>query len=203
LWPSRKGAVAVENHSTHCGLHTTMNKLASEMAEQAPGGRTGCAPPCGGLIRGVSARPISNREAPMDCCGRFSTRKSVRYSSPCTRKLRSAGRLKRWSQLLACLVPPSHCASKEAVGKTPLEYLTTWRMQKAATSLLDGNKKLIDVATSVRLQLRPRVQQSFQTSRAHGAQAISQKVFGVATQPGAVWCLHGHGFRGYPGIGLD
>ena len=38
---------------------------------------------------------------------------------------------------------------KEMVRKTPLEYLTTWRMQKAATSLHDGNKKLIDVATTV------------------------------------------------------
>jgi AraC-like DNA-binding protein len=35
------------------------------------------------------------------------------------------------------------------VGETPLEYLTNWRMQKAATLLQKGDKKLIDVARSV------------------------------------------------------
>ena len=38
---------------------------------------------------------------------------------------------------------------KEMVGETPLEYLTTWRMQKAAALLQKGDKKLIDVARSV------------------------------------------------------
>jgi AraC-like DNA-binding protein len=38
---------------------------------------------------------------------------------------------------------------KEMVGETPLEYLTTWRMQKAASLLRKGDKKLIDVARSV------------------------------------------------------
>lgn len=38
---------------------------------------------------------------------------------------------------------------KEMVGETPLEYLTTWRMQKAASLLRNGDKKLIDVARSV------------------------------------------------------
>lgn len=38
---------------------------------------------------------------------------------------------------------------KEMVGETPLEYLTTWRMQKAASLLRKGDQKLIDVARSV------------------------------------------------------
>lgn len=35
---------------------------------------------------------------------------------------------------------------KEMVGETPLEYLTTWRMQKAASLLRKGDQKLIDVS---------------------------------------------------------
>jgi AraC-like DNA-binding protein len=38
---------------------------------------------------------------------------------------------------------------KELVGETPLEYLTSWRMQKAAALLQKGDRKLIDVASSV------------------------------------------------------
>jgi AraC-like DNA-binding protein len=38
---------------------------------------------------------------------------------------------------------------KGLVGETPLEYLTAWRMRKAAVLLQKGDKKLIDVARSV------------------------------------------------------
>jgi AraC-like DNA-binding protein len=38
---------------------------------------------------------------------------------------------------------------KEMVGETPLEYLTSWRMQKAAALLQKGDMKLMDVARSV------------------------------------------------------
>jgi len=35
------------------------------------------------------------------------------------------------------------------VGETPLGYLTTWRMQKAATLLQKSDNKVVDVARSV------------------------------------------------------
>jgi AraC-like DNA-binding protein len=38
---------------------------------------------------------------------------------------------------------------KEMVGETPFEYLTSWRMQKAAALLQKTDKKVIDVARSV------------------------------------------------------
>lgn len=38
---------------------------------------------------------------------------------------------------------------KELVGETPLEYLTRWRVHKAARLLWEGDKKLIEVANSV------------------------------------------------------
>lgn len=38
---------------------------------------------------------------------------------------------------------------KGLVGETPLEYLTSWRMQKATALLQDGDKKLFEVAKSV------------------------------------------------------
>lgn len=38
---------------------------------------------------------------------------------------------------------------KDLVGETPLEYLTSWRMQKATGLLQKGDKKLFEVAKSV------------------------------------------------------
>jgi transcriptional regulator GlxA family with amidase domain len=38
---------------------------------------------------------------------------------------------------------------KHLVGETPLEYLTSWRMQKATRLLQKGDKKLFEVAKSV------------------------------------------------------
>jgi AraC-like DNA-binding protein len=38
---------------------------------------------------------------------------------------------------------------KEIVGETPLEYLTRWRIYKAALLLREGRKKLIEVANAV------------------------------------------------------
>ena len=38
---------------------------------------------------------------------------------------------------------------KDLVGETPVEYLTSWRMQKAAALLQKDDRKLIDVARSV------------------------------------------------------
>jgi len=38
---------------------------------------------------------------------------------------------------------------KELVGETPLEYLTNWRMHKAAALLRKGDRKLFDVAKAV------------------------------------------------------
>ena len=38
---------------------------------------------------------------------------------------------------------------KELVGETPLEYLTSWRMQKATGLLQKGDKKLFEVAKAV------------------------------------------------------
>jgi transcriptional regulator GlxA family with amidase domain len=48
---------------------------------------------------------------------------------------------------------------KELVGETPLEYLTSWRMQKAAALLQKGGRTLIDVARAVGLRLLRCVQQ--------------------------------------------
>jgi transcriptional regulator GlxA family with amidase domain len=35
---------------------------------------------------------------------------------------------------------------KERVGETPFEYLTNWRMQKAAALFQKSDRKLVDVA---------------------------------------------------------
>jgi len=38
---------------------------------------------------------------------------------------------------------------RDLVGETPLEYLTSWRIQKATGLLQKGDKKLFEVAKSV------------------------------------------------------
>jgi AraC-like DNA-binding protein len=38
---------------------------------------------------------------------------------------------------------------KDLVGETPLEYLTSWRMQKATSLLQKGDNKLFEVAKAV------------------------------------------------------
>jgi AraC-like DNA-binding protein len=60
-----------------------------------------------------------------------------------------SGLSKRWLRRVECLVPVLHCVFKELVGETPLEYLTSWSMQKAAALLQKGDRKLIDVARSL------------------------------------------------------
>jgi AraC-like DNA-binding protein len=47
------------------------------------------------------------------------------------------------------LVPVCALRFEEMIGQTPVDYLTTWRTQKAATLLQESDNKLVDVARSV------------------------------------------------------
>jgi AraC-like DNA-binding protein len=59
---------------------------------------------------------------------------------------------------------------KGLVGETPLEYLTSWRMQKATALLQKGDKKLFEVAKSVGYDSDAAFSKAF------------KRVFGVATR---------------------
>jgi AraC-like DNA-binding protein len=131
-------------------LHTTLNMLASEMADMAPGSDL-----------------VVNRLA--DLLFIHSIRAYIRSrSETCKNGLLRAifdpqigSALKsmhervehRWTvESLAASSGMSRSAFavrfKDLVGETPLEYLTGWRMQKATGLLQKGDKKVFEVTKS-------------------------------------------------------
>jgi AraC-like DNA-binding protein len=131
-------------------LHTTMQALASEMAEQAPGS---------GIVASrlaevlfiqilrayIASEPERNRgwlRAVFDPqIGTALTAFHNRVGAPWTvESLSEAAGVSRSAFAVRF---------KELLGQTPLEYVTEWRMQKAMHLLEQRDKKLIDVARSV------------------------------------------------------
>jgi len=132
-------------------LHTTMQALASEMAEQAPGSEV-VATRLGEVLfiqalrahiaSGVGWRNKGWLRAIFD--PQMGTALSAIHDSVKT----------PWTvESLAAEAGMSRSAFaarfKELLGQTPLEYVTEWRMQKAMQLLQQRDKKLIDVARSV------------------------------------------------------
>jgi AraC-like DNA-binding protein len=132
-------------------LHNTMQALASEMAEQAPGAGV-VATRLGEVLfiqvlrahiaSGVGWRNKGWLRAIFD--PQMGTALSAihdRVNTPWTvESLAEAAGMSR-SAFAARF--------KELLGQTPLEYVTEWRMQKAMQLLQQRDKKLIDVARSV------------------------------------------------------
>jgi len=139
------------DHAHTLALHSTMQALASEMAEQAPGSEV-----------------VANRLAEVLF---IQTLRAYIASEPVRR---NRGWLRAifdpqmgtalsaihdsvnrpWTvESLAAAAGMSRSAFaarfKELLGQTPLEYVTEWRMQKAMQLLEQRDKKLIDVARSV------------------------------------------------------
>lgn len=130
-------------------LHTTMNMLAAETADPAPGSgllvqrladilfvqclrahiaSKGCG---NGLLRAFFDPQIGAALQSMH----------ARIEAPWTvESLAAASGMSRSAFALRF---------KQLVGETPLEYLTTWRMQKAAALLQTGGAKMTAVAASV------------------------------------------------------
>ena len=136
-------------------LHITMQALASEMAEQAPGSEVVATRLAEVLFIQVLRTHIASGErntGPERNKGwlravfdpQMGTALSAihdRVNSPWTvESLAGAAGMSR-SAFAARF--------KELLGQTPLEYVTEWRMQKAMQLLEQRDKKLIDVARSV------------------------------------------------------
>ena len=131
-------------------LHNTMQALASEMAEQAPGSEVAANRLAEvlfiQLLRAhIASKPERNEgwlRAIFD--PQMGTALSAihdRVNSPWTvESLAEAAGMSR-SAFAARF--------KELLGQAPLEYVTEWRMQKAMQLLEERNTKLIDVARSV------------------------------------------------------
>lgn len=132
-------------------LHTTLNMLASEIAEREPGSdlvvnrladvlfieciRVHFGSPSGGCKRGALHAIFDPQ------IGIALNAIHQRPDAPWTVE----------SLATTCGMSRSGFALrfKELVGETPLEYLTKWRMQKATSFLRNGDKKLFEVAKAV------------------------------------------------------
>ena len=131
-------------------LHNTMQALASEMAEQAPGSEvvsTRLAEVL--IIQILRAHIASGSERDKGWLGaifdpQIGTALSAVHNcvdSPWTvESIATAAGMSR-SAFAARF--------KELLGQTPLEYVTEWRMLKAIQLLEERDKKLIDIARSV------------------------------------------------------
>ena len=132
-------------------LRATMTMLASEMANPAPGS---------GLVvqRLADILFVQCLRAHLESRSGVCNKELLRaFFDPnigvalkmMHQKLDAAWTVKKLAS--ACGISRSAFALrfKEMVGETPLGYLTTWRMQKAATLLQKSDNKVVDVARSV------------------------------------------------------
>ena len=132
-------------------LHNTMQALASEMAEQAPGSDVVATRLAEVLfIQALRTHIASEAEwrnkgwlraifDPQVGAALSAVHESV--STPWTVESLAAAATMSRSAFAARF--------KELIGQTPLEYVTEWRMQKAMQLLEQRDRKLIDVARSV------------------------------------------------------
>jgi AraC-like DNA-binding protein len=132
-------------------LHTTLQLLASEMAEQAPGSEVTATRLAEVLfIQALRAHIASGS----DDCKRGWLR--AIFDPQIGAALRSIHENVNspWTvESLAAAAGMSRSAFalrfKEMLGQTPLDYVTEWRMQKAMPLLQNADKKLVEIAHSV------------------------------------------------------
>jgi AraC-like DNA-binding protein len=132
-------------------LRTTMNMLASEMAEPMPGSDLVVNRLADVLLIQCLRAYIASRS---EACNNGLLRAIFDPQIGAALKSMHEKVDAPWTvETLAAACGMSRSAFalrfKELVGETPLEYLTSWRMQKAAALLQKGDRKLIDVARSV------------------------------------------------------
>jgi AraC-like DNA-binding protein len=131
-------------------LHNTMQALASEMAEQAPGSEVVATRLAEVLfIQVLRAHIASGPERNKGWLRAiFDPRMGTALSA-----IHDSVKMPWTVESLAEAAGMSRSAFaarfKELLGQTPLEYVTQWRMQKAMPLLQQRDKKLIDVARSV------------------------------------------------------
>jgi AraC-like DNA-binding protein len=130
-------------------LHTTLQLLASEMAEQQPGSEVAA-----NRLAEVLFIQTLRAHIRSEGCKRGWLR--AIFDPQIGAALRSIhenlGR--PWTvELLAGVAGMSRSGFalhfKELLGQTPLEYVTEWRMQKAIQLLQDNGRKLVDIAKTV------------------------------------------------------
>jgi AraC-like DNA-binding protein len=139
------------DHAHTLALHTTLQLLAAEMAEQAPGSEVVANRLAEVLfIQAIRAHIMSAAES----CKRGWLRAIFDPQIGAALKSIHENVNSPWTvESLADSAGMSRSAFaerfKELVEQTPLEYVTEWRMQKAVQLLQQGDKKLVDVAQSI------------------------------------------------------
>jgi len=131
-------------------LHNTMQALASEMAQHAPGSdviatRLGEVLFIQALRAHIASGPERNKgwlRAIFD--PQMGTALSAIHDS-----VHTPWTVESLAQAAGMSRSAFAARFKELLGQTPLEYVTEWRMQKAIQLLEQRDKKLIDVARSV------------------------------------------------------
>lgn len=132
-------------------LHTTLQLLASEMAEQAPGSEVVANRLAEVLfIQAIRAHIASGHES----CRRGWLRAIFDPQLGTALKSIHENVNEDWTvESLAEAAGMSRSAFaarfKEMLGQTPLDYVTDWRMQKAIELLPQRDKKLVEIAQSV------------------------------------------------------
>src|SRR6202163_1158220 len=132
-------------------LHATLQLLASEMAEPAPGSEV-MVNRLADILFIQCVRPhiaSSSKTCKSGCLRAISNPKMGAALKAMHERVENP-----WTvEALAVAAGMSRSAFalrfKELLRETPLEYLTNWRMYKATGFLQDGDKKLFEVAKSV------------------------------------------------------
>ena len=132
-------------------LNTTMNMLASEMAEVAPGSELVVNRLADVLFIQCLRAHIASRREP--CKSGWLRAVFDPQVGVALKSMHEKVEVPWTVESLAAASGMSRSAFavrfKGLVGESPLEYLTSWRMHKATALLQNGDKKLFEVAKSV------------------------------------------------------
>jgi len=139
------------DQAQNLALHTTLNMLASEMADPAPGSDLVVNRLADVLFIQCIRANFGSR--PEGCKGGVLHAIFDPQIGAALKAMHEKveGLWTVESLAAACGMSRSAFAVrfKDLVGETPLEYLTNWRMQKATGLLRKGDKKLLEVAKAV------------------------------------------------------
>jgi AraC-like DNA-binding protein len=139
------------DHEQSRALHTTLNLLAAETAESAPGSELVANRLADVLFIQTLRAHIVSRSQP---CNKgwlravFDPQISLALKSM-HEKIDAAWTVESLAEASGMSRSAFALKFKELIGDTPLEYLTNWRMQKATAFLRKGDKKLFEVAKAV------------------------------------------------------
>lgn len=131
-------------------LHNTVQALASEMAEQAPGSEVVATRLAEVLfIQVLRAHIASGPERNKGWLRAIFDPQVGTALSAVHDSVKTSWTVESLAETAGMSRSAFAARFKELLGQTPLEYVTEWRMQKAMQLLQQRDKKLIDVARSV------------------------------------------------------